>query len=147
MAAYLTLQMITFSTLVSPMATFTFALLVFCFIFTGLGLMKKYIPLPSCWNVSDNNNEHCTTTQESFNYGLKPASYSYNYHYNSFYDILATMNDRILSLEDTKEFLKKFDCDKNWFPTLAIQHVSNFGSMGTSDSYPVSKLACGPERK
>jgi len=47
------------------------------------------------------------------------------------------MNDRVLSLEATKEFLKKYDCDKN--------SVSIFGPTGPSDSYPVSGLTCGPE--
>jgi len=96
--------------------------------------------------MSNTNNEHCIATQESFTYGLKPASYSYNHWYFHFYDILATMNNRVLSLNATKEFLKKYDCDKNWlFPPLAIQNVSIFGLMGTSDFYPVSNLACGPE--
>ncbi len=129
------------------MAKFTIAFLLLCLIITGLSLGREYIRLPSCWNVSNNDTENCITTQESFNYGLKPTSYSYNYRYNSLYDILATMNDRVLSFEATKEFLRKYDCDKKLFPTLAIEHVSIFGSMGASDSYPVSKLACGPERK
>ena len=130
----------------SSMTALTSVFLLICFIFVVLGLGKQEIQ-PLSWNASNNIKEldhSIIITQESYTYELKPVAYSSASDPEDFYDILATMNDRILSLEATKEFLNKFDCDNNRFPTLAIQHISLFGPMGSFDSYPVSNLDCGP---
>jgi len=131
----------------SIMTIFTFVFLLSCFIFVVMGLAMEQIR-PLSWNVSNNNIKelphNINFTQESFTYELKRAPYSSTSDSEDFYDILATMNDRILSLEATKEFLNKYGCNKNRFPTLAIQHVSLFGPIGTSDPYPVTNLDCGP---
>ena len=119
---------------IPPMATYTAAFLLLCLICTGVKFGEGY----------NNNTEHHNSIQEPFTYESKPATYSSASDSIHFYDISATMINNILSSEGVKEFLNKYDCDKNRFPTLAIQHISLFGSMGSFDSYPVSNLDCGP---
>jgi len=117
---------------IPPMATYTTAFLLLCLICTGVNFGRGY----------NNNKEEHNSIQEPFTYESKPATYSSASDSNHFYDISATMNNNILSSEGVKEFLKKYDCDKNRFPTSAIQHLSIFGSMGTFGSYPVINLIC-----
>ena len=129
-------------------ATFTFIFLLSCFIFVVMGIAMEQIR-PLSWNVSNNSMKELphsvNITQESFTYELERAPYSSTSDSEDFYDIVwTTMNNRIFSLEATKEFLNKYGCNKNRFPTLAIQHVSLFGPIGTSDPYPVTNLDCGP---
>lgn len=136
-----------FSVVGEPVATLTSAILLTCLILAQLGLKNEEIQ-PLSWNVSNNIKQlhHKVITQKSFTYELKPAfGYLTGCSKGFYYDISAKMNHRILSLEETKEFLNKYDCDNDRFPILAIQHISTLGAVGAFNFYPFTNLACDPK--
>lgn len=89
---------------IPPMATYTAAFLLLCLICTGLNLGEGH----------NNNKEEHNSIQEPFTYESKPATYSSASDSKHFYDITATMNDRILSSEGVKEFLSIYQFLVQW---------------------------------
>ncbi len=128
----------------------TSVLLLGCLIFAGLGLIGDQQIHPLSWNTQIYNTKQHNTTQNVYNYELKPWNPEDKWRNPpDVYDVSASMTDRFWNVNETREFLKNHNCE-NQLPTpinvwlvvpVSNSQIFNFQKI-LHTAYSVSTLAC-----
>ena len=128
----------------------TLIILFFCLLSAVFGIGDEIIRTLA-WNQR-NNADITNDSQSVFNYELKPAlppsRWVLRWDENSmdFYDISATLGNRIYNFYETKEYLEKYHCE-NLIPTneeFFNGLTTDFFRFGLWMRYTVSIPNCSP---